>query len=174
MGSLCRYGLNWLGNSSNHHADGNIVVIIWIFSFMSIFLKDGLKGIITNDLSERLEGDRVNNITVEGGRNFHSNSFNLIDWNSELLGSELVFFGSNKSLLFWWLSMDLGSSHLVLLMVLMMMLIGLLVMMVLVVMLSRFQIHEIIVDRCLLVIWHHVLDESNTNVLSKRILNLSV
>jgi len=99
---------------------------------MSVLLKDRLEGIITNDLSEGLEGDGVNDITVESGGNFHGNSLNLIDRNAELLGGKSGILGSDESLLLWWLSVDL----LIFVMVLVMMLVVVLAMVVLVMVLA--------------------------------------
>lgn len=66
QGSWVGHSKNWLWKSSNHHADGNIVVVIWVLSLMSILVKNGLESIVTNDFSERLEGNRVDDIEVVG------------------------------------------------------------------------------------------------------------
>lgn len=92
--------------SSDHHAHSDVVVIIWVLGLVSVLTKDRFEGIITNNFSEGLESDRVDDIAVKSGRDFHSDSFNLIYWNAEHLrsvfGSRL---GRNKARLFWWLSM---------------------------------------------------------------------
>ena len=48
------------------------------------------------------------------------------------------------------------------------------VVMVLVVVLASLQIEEISLAWNLFVAWHHILDESHANVISQRILNLSI
>ena len=57
----------WSRQSSNHHADGDVIVIIWILGLVSIFIKNRFEGIITDDLSEGFEGYGVDNITLESG-----------------------------------------------------------------------------------------------------------
>lgn len=66
QGSWVGHSKNWLWKSSNHHADGNVVVVIWVLGLMSILVKNGLESIVTNDFSERLEGYRVDDIEVVG------------------------------------------------------------------------------------------------------------
>merc|ERR1719327_1370076 len=43
--------------SLDHHRNGNIVVVGWVLDFVSILLSDGLKGVVSNDLSEGLKSD---------------------------------------------------------------------------------------------------------------------
>jgi hypothetical protein len=70
-------------DTSDHHADGNVIMIIGVLNFISILAEDGRKGIITNHLSESLEGDRVNDISVEVRVASNMNSLNLINWDHE-------------------------------------------------------------------------------------------
>ena len=44
-------------DSLDHHADSNVVVVRRVLLLISILLQDGVEGIITNNLSETLEGD---------------------------------------------------------------------------------------------------------------------
>ena len=54
-----------------------------IFLLISISLKDGVEGVITNDLSETLKSNRLDVIEIVGWRNLKSDGFNLIDWDIE-------------------------------------------------------------------------------------------
>jgi hypothetical protein len=73
----------WWGNTSDHHADGNVIMVIRILNFISIFTEDRSKGIVANDLSESLEGDRVNDISVEVRVASNVDSLNLINRDHE-------------------------------------------------------------------------------------------
>lgn len=48
--------------SLNHDGHGDVVVIGHIFSLISGTVKDGVEGIITNNLSEALKGNRFDGI----------------------------------------------------------------------------------------------------------------
>ena len=90
----------WL--SLNHHGDGNVVVVGWILNFSSISFSNGLKGVVSNDLSEGLEGNAVNNIERIGWGNLQGKSSLLIDWNRNELrvcleGSGIIFGKSGGS-----------------------------------------------------------------------------
>jgi len=77
---------NILWDSSDHHADGNIVVVRLIFLLISILLEDGVEGVVSDDLSETFEGNRFDVVEVVGWGDMEGNSFNLIDWDIEVLG----------------------------------------------------------------------------------------
>ena len=77
-------GLNWL--SSDHHGDGNVVVVGGVLGLVSVLLSDGLEGIVTNDLSEGLEGDGVDFIEGIGWGDLEGKSSLLIDWDGDGLG----------------------------------------------------------------------------------------
>jgi len=77
-------GLNWL--SLDHHGDGNVVVVRGVLGLRSVLLSDGLEGVITNNLSERLEGDGVNAIEGVGWGNLKGKSSLLINWDGDQLG----------------------------------------------------------------------------------------
>jgi len=97
----------WVGNilwdSSDHHADGNVVVVRLIFLLISILLEDGVEGVVSDDLSETFEGNRFDVVEVVGWGDIEGDSFNLIDWDIEVLGpfgplSGIGSFGSDKRL----------------------------------------------------------------------------
>merc|ERR1719454_2549470 len=77
-------GLDWL--SLDHHGDGNVVVVRGVLGLGSVLLSDGLEGIVTNNLSERLEGDGVNAIEGVGWGNLEGESSLLINWDGDQLG----------------------------------------------------------------------------------------
>ena len=164
------WGGLWCWQSSDHHADGNVIVIIWVLGLVSIFLENRFESIITDDLSEGFEGDGVNDIAVESGRDFHGDGFDLIDWHAEGLGGELGLLCGNISLLLWWSNVHI-CQRLVIFIFLMVVLM-VLVMMVLVVVLAGVQ--ECVVVHLLLAVWHQVFDESDADVLAERVLNLRV
>ena len=60
-----RWGL-LLWDSSNHHANGDVVMVRWVLLLISILLQDGVEGIISNNLSETLESNGLNLIEVVG------------------------------------------------------------------------------------------------------------
>ena len=80
----CWCKFKWL--SLDHHGHGNVVVVRWVLDFVSILLSNGLEGIVTNDLSECLQGDAVNDIKGVGWGHFQSKSSLLIDWDGDGLG----------------------------------------------------------------------------------------
>ena len=43
--------------SLDHHGHGNIVIVGWVLDFVSILLSNRLEGVISDDLSESLQGD---------------------------------------------------------------------------------------------------------------------
>ena len=69
----------WSWQSSNHHADGDVIVIIWILGLVSIFIKNRFEGIITDNLSEGFESNRLDIILSEGWGDLDSDGLNLID-----------------------------------------------------------------------------------------------
>ena len=103
--------MNWwvsniLWDSSDHHRDGDVVVVRLIFLLISVFLQDRVEGIVTNNLSETFEGNRFDMVEIVGWGNLKSNSFNLIDWDIEVLGPFLPFssigsFGGEETLGSW-------------------------------------------------------------------------
>jgi len=75
-----------LWDSSDHHADGNVVVVRLIFFLISVLLEDGVEGVVSDDLSETFEGNRLNVVEVVGWGDIESDGFDLIDWNIDILG----------------------------------------------------------------------------------------
>jgi len=76
---------SWRRNSSDHHADSDIIMIIGVLNFISVLAEDGSEGIVANNLSESLKGDGVNNISVEVRVASHVDGVNLINWDHEWL-----------------------------------------------------------------------------------------
>ena len=64
VGSWSGSSLDWL--SLDHHGDGDVIVVGGVLGLGSVLLSDGLEGIVTNNLSERLEGNGVNAIKGVG------------------------------------------------------------------------------------------------------------
>jgi len=87
----------WVSNifwdSSDHHGDGDIVVVGSIFLLISISFSNGVEGVITNNLSETFEGNRLDVIEIVGWANVKGDSFDLIDWDIDVLGPFLPFSG---------------------------------------------------------------------------------
>ena len=75
--------------SLDHDSHGNVVVIGHIFGLLSSSVKDGVEGVITNNLSEALKSDRLDGIKVVQGVNLELNSLNFINWdiNESWVGS---------------------------------------------------------------------------------------
>ena len=84
VGSWGSGGLNWL--SLDHHGDGNVVVIAGVLGLSSGLLSDGLEGVVTNNLSERLEGNGVDGIEGIGWGDLKGEGSLLIDWHVNVLG----------------------------------------------------------------------------------------
>jgi len=76
---------SWWGDTSNHHGDGDVIMVIRVLNLISIFSEDGSEGVVTNNLSESLEGDRVNDISVEVRVASNVDGLNLINWDHERL-----------------------------------------------------------------------------------------
>jgi hypothetical protein len=93
-------------------------VIRNVLLLISITLEDRVEGIITNNLSETLESDRLNNIVNVCWGNLEGNGSNLIDWNINVLrvlleGSIVGTLGGDKAVRSWsklWLLSESSSS----------------------------------------------------------------
>ena len=66
--------------SLNHNSHGDVVVIRHILGLISVSLEDGVEGIITNNLSEALEGNRLDGVEVVKSVNLEVNGLDLINW----------------------------------------------------------------------------------------------
>ena len=93
---------NILWDSSDHHANGNIVVVRSVLLLISVFLQDGVEGVVSDNLSETFEGNRLDVVEVVGWGDIKGNGFDLIDWDIEVLGpfsplSSILGFGSEES-----------------------------------------------------------------------------
>lgn len=66
--------------SLNHNSHGDVVVIRHILGLISVSLEDGVEGIITNNLSEALEGNGLDGVEVVKSVNLEVNGLDLINW----------------------------------------------------------------------------------------------
>ena len=66
--------------SLNHNSHGDVVVIRHILGLISVSLEDGVEGIVTNNLSEALEGNGLDGIEVVKSVNLEVNGLDLINW----------------------------------------------------------------------------------------------
>jgi hypothetical protein len=78
VGSVGSLGLR---DSLNHHGNGDVVVVIVILILVSSLLKDGVEGIVTNNLSETLKSNRLDGVSGVLGSNIESDGLNLINGN---------------------------------------------------------------------------------------------
>jgi hypothetical protein len=92
-----------LWDSLNHNGEGDVVVIRDVFSLISGSLQDRVEGVVTNNLSERLEGDGLNDILRVGWVNLQGDGLDLIDWHIGGLseGIKWVGLGSKELSLGW-------------------------------------------------------------------------
>ena len=73
-GTIRSVGVSWRsrGNlerdSLDHHGYGNIVVVSGVFALVSISSSDRFKGVVADNLSESLEGNRLNSVELIVGR----------------------------------------------------------------------------------------------------------
>ena len=79
-------GLGWwwsvslLWVSLDHDGHGDVVVIRHVLGLLSGSVKDGVEGIVTNNLSEGFEGNGLDGIKTIEGVNGEVDSLNLINW----------------------------------------------------------------------------------------------
>ena len=69
-----------LWHSLDHHGDSDVIVVRWILLLISVFLQDGVESVVTNDLSETLESNRLNLIELVGWCDLQSHGLDFIDW----------------------------------------------------------------------------------------------
>jgi hypothetical protein len=74
------WGVSGLWVSLNHDGHGDVVVISHILGLISLSLEDGVEGVITNNLSEGLEGNGFDGIEGISGGNSEVDSLDLINW----------------------------------------------------------------------------------------------
>jgi hypothetical protein len=114
-----------LWDSLDHDGKGDVVVIGDVFLLISGSLQDGVEGVVTNNLSERLKGNGLNDILRVGWVNLQGDGLDLIDWDIGGLseGIEWVGFGSKELSVGWgsW-----GSLHKLVVMLVVVLLVGLL------------------------------------------------
>jgi len=96
-------GSGGLWGSSDHDGKGHVVVVGDILGLVSSSLKDGVEGVVSDDLSEGLEGDGLNGIGGVGWVNLQANSLNLINWDlgGLTLGIEWIGLGGDEVSLGW-------------------------------------------------------------------------
>jgi len=66
--------------SLDHDGHGDVVVIRHILGLLSVSVKDGVEGVVTNNLSEGLEGNGLDGVKVVKGVNGEVNGLNFINW----------------------------------------------------------------------------------------------
>lgn len=71
--------------SLDHHGNGDVVVICWVLGLISVLLEDGVEGIVTNHLSERLEGDGLNVIEVILWGAGDADGLHLVNWDLDVV-----------------------------------------------------------------------------------------
>ena len=100
---ISNMGSGSLWDSLDHDGKGHVVVVGDVLLLISGSLKDRVEGVISNDLSERLEGDGLNNILGVGWVNLEGDGLDFINWDIGSLseGIEWISLGSNKVGLGW-------------------------------------------------------------------------
>ena len=101
-----------LWGSSNHDGKSNVVVVRDILLLISGSSEDGGEGVVSNDLSEGLEGDGLNGIWAIGWEDLQSNGLDLINWHGSglRLSIKWVGLGNNEVGLGWGSGMGNWSS----------------------------------------------------------------
>jgi len=86
-----------LWDSLDHDGKGNVVVVGDILLLISGSVQDGVEGVVSNNLSEGLESDGLNNIVGIGWVHLKSDGLHLIDWHISGLTESIE-----------WISLNLG------------------------------------------------------------------
>ena len=66
--------------SLDHHGHGDVVVVGHVLGLPSVSVKDGVEGVVTNNLSEALEGNGLDGVEVVKSVNLDVNGLDLINW----------------------------------------------------------------------------------------------
>ena len=74
---------SWL--SHDEHGDGNVVVFVDVLGLASGSLSDGIKGIVTDNLSEGLEGHRLDVVEWESWGDNNTDGIVVINWHLDEL-----------------------------------------------------------------------------------------
>ena len=100
---ISNVGSSSLWDSLDHDGKGDVVVVGDVLLLISGSLKDRVEGVVSNNLSERLEGHRLNNILRVGWVNLEGDGLDFIDWDIGGLseGIEWISLGSDKVGLGW-------------------------------------------------------------------------
>ena len=100
---ISNVGSGSLWDSLDHDGKGDVVVVGDILRLISGSLKDRVEGVVSNNLSERLEGHRLNNILGVGWVNLEGDGLDFINWDIGGLSEsiEWIGLGSDKVGLGW-------------------------------------------------------------------------
>jgi hypothetical protein len=92
-----------LWDSLDHNGKGDVVVIGDVFLLISGSLQDGVEGVVSDDLSEGLEGNGLNDILRVGWVNLQGDGLDFIDWDIGGLteGIEWISLGSEELNMGW-------------------------------------------------------------------------
>jgi len=106
-------GSGGLWDSLDHDGKGHVVVIGDILLLISGLVKDGVEGVVADDLSEGLEGNGLNDILGVCWVNLKGDGLDFIDWDISGLteGIEWVGLGGNKVGLGWGSRLNWSSGH---------------------------------------------------------------
>ena len=74
------WGVSGLWVSLDHHGHGDVVVVGHVLGLLSGSVKDGVEGVVTNNLSEALEGNGLDGVKTVEGVNGEVNGLDLINW----------------------------------------------------------------------------------------------
>jgi len=100
---ISNVGSGSLWDSLDHDGKGDVVVVGDVLLLISGSLKDRVEGVVSNNLSERLEGHGLNNILGVGWVNLEGDGLDFINWDIGGLSEsiEWIGLGSDKVGLGW-------------------------------------------------------------------------
>ena len=81
-----RWSRGGFWHSLDHHGDGDIVVVSNVLLLISVLLQDGVESVVSNNLSERFQGNGLNVVKGVGWGHLKCDCLNLINWDIEALG----------------------------------------------------------------------------------------
>jgi hypothetical protein len=94
-----------LWDSLDHDGKGDVVVVGDVLLLISGSVQDGVEGVVSNDLSEGLEGHGLNHIVRVGWVDLQGDGLHLIDWHVGGLTESIEWIGGNLGELgLCWLS----------------------------------------------------------------------
>ena len=74
------WGVSGIWVSLDHDSHGDVVVVGHVLGLLSGSVEDGVEGIVTNNLSEALEGNGLDGVEAVEGLNLEVNGLDLINW----------------------------------------------------------------------------------------------